>query len=270
VGQLLNAKFVAAHQQAGDSQVTVRDGRIVQKNGGNVASYFCTPEGRVIHAVLGPVDADQLLREARWAIDAYELVRGESPRVREARLAAEHRDATRRARGGRSAQAHRLLAEKPLPGLETVYEDVLALLGEGQRAKGLASPEVLAIAEENDRLREEERRLAKRVNGTGSAKAAALKDENARLRDETQRLRTIDEQRRRKESEALHWLRTAAAYLASGTPEDTMSAEGRLRVILERYSETKAAEKAAEMLKRIERSPTTARPQPPAPSPQPQ
>ena len=41
------------------------------KNGGNVVSYFCTPEGRLIHAVGGPVDANRLLEEARWAADAF-------------------------------------------------------------------------------------------------------------------------------------------------------------------------------------------------------
>ena len=30
---------------------------VLAKNGGNVASYFCTPDGRVIHAVTGPVPA---------------------------------------------------------------------------------------------------------------------------------------------------------------------------------------------------------------------
>jgi hypothetical protein len=44
----------------------------VQKQGGNVASYFCTPEGRVLHAIAGPVDANRFLREARWANDTYQ------------------------------------------------------------------------------------------------------------------------------------------------------------------------------------------------------
>jgi hypothetical protein len=44
-----------------------------QKQGGNVASYFCTPDGRVLHAVAGPVNADTFLREARWAGEAYKL-----------------------------------------------------------------------------------------------------------------------------------------------------------------------------------------------------
>jgi hypothetical protein len=36
---------VAAHQQAGSFEV-VNQARVLVKNGGNVASYFCTPDGR--------------------------------------------------------------------------------------------------------------------------------------------------------------------------------------------------------------------------------
>jgi hypothetical protein len=39
-----------------------------QKQGGNVASYFCTPDGRVLHLIAGPVDGDTLIREARWVV----------------------------------------------------------------------------------------------------------------------------------------------------------------------------------------------------------
>jgi len=61
---------VAAHQQVGDFIATNVNGTIV-KQGGNVASYFCTPGGRVIHAVIGPVNADELLKEANWALTAW-------------------------------------------------------------------------------------------------------------------------------------------------------------------------------------------------------
>jgi hypothetical protein len=44
-----------------------------QKQGGNVAAYFCTPDGLVLHAVAGPVDAGPFLREARWVNEAYQL-----------------------------------------------------------------------------------------------------------------------------------------------------------------------------------------------------
>lgn len=49
----------------------LHNGRQVVKVGGNIATYFVSPEGRVLHAVAGPVGAEQLLTEARWAVEAY-------------------------------------------------------------------------------------------------------------------------------------------------------------------------------------------------------
>jgi len=42
------------------------------KTGGNIATYFCRPDGTVVHVVPGPVGADVFLREARWAVDVHE------------------------------------------------------------------------------------------------------------------------------------------------------------------------------------------------------
>lgn len=50
----------------------------VTKVGGNVATYFCTPDGRVVHAVAGNVGADALLREAQWALDLHERATAEA------------------------------------------------------------------------------------------------------------------------------------------------------------------------------------------------
>jgi hypothetical protein len=47
----------------------------LQKNGGNVASYFCTARGEAIHAVVGAVAADKLLAEARWAVETYQAAK---------------------------------------------------------------------------------------------------------------------------------------------------------------------------------------------------
>lgn len=44
-----------------------------KKQGGNVATYFCLADGTVVHAVAGPVDAQQFLQEARWAVDLRKL-----------------------------------------------------------------------------------------------------------------------------------------------------------------------------------------------------
>ncbi|MFQ5731712.1 MAG: hypothetical protein ACE5KM_07140 [Planctomycetaceae bacterium] len=57
----------------------------LQKNGGNVASYFCTPDARVIHAVGKPVSGKRLLKEARWAVDTYNAVREQAPKSRQTR-----------------------------------------------------------------------------------------------------------------------------------------------------------------------------------------
>ena len=40
-----------------------------QKQGGNVAAYFCAPDGRVLHCVAGPVDAATFLKESKWVVD---------------------------------------------------------------------------------------------------------------------------------------------------------------------------------------------------------
>ena len=65
VGTFINANFVSSFQK-------VATFRIVngQKQGGNVAAYFCSPDGRVLHCVAGPVDAGTMLREAKWVVDA--------------------------------------------------------------------------------------------------------------------------------------------------------------------------------------------------------
>jgi hypothetical protein len=135
-----------------------------EKQGGNVASYFCLSDGTVIHAVAGPLNARQFLQELRWAVDLRKLAASESGGdiakyravVRKGhleRLAAEFRlklaanvlpAITRgappeplpnqiRTPAGRAlatqGQVHVLLAYYPLPKLQQLYpivfEDVL-------------------------------------------------------------------------------------------------------------------------------------------------
>lgn len=64
VGKFLNENFVSAFQKVGTFRIVGK-----QKQGGNVASYFCAPDGRVLHVVAGPVNAPTLLREAKWVVD---------------------------------------------------------------------------------------------------------------------------------------------------------------------------------------------------------
>ena len=64
VGKYLNEHFASAFQKVGTFRIV--NG---QKQGGNVASYFCAQDGRVLHVIAGPVDAQTLLREARWVVE---------------------------------------------------------------------------------------------------------------------------------------------------------------------------------------------------------
>jgi hypothetical protein len=64
VGEYLSEHFVSSFQKVGTFRIVKG-----QKQGGNVAAYFCAPDGRVLHVVAGPVNADQMIREARWVVD---------------------------------------------------------------------------------------------------------------------------------------------------------------------------------------------------------
>ena len=63
VGEFLNKNFVSSFQKVATFQIV--NG---QKQGGNVAAYFCAPDGRVLHCVAGPVDSGTMLREAQWVV----------------------------------------------------------------------------------------------------------------------------------------------------------------------------------------------------------
>jgi hypothetical protein len=64
-GDYLGKHFVAAFQKLPLPP---------QPNGlrrpGVLVSYFCAPDGRVLHCVAGAVDAATLLREAKWVVDS--------------------------------------------------------------------------------------------------------------------------------------------------------------------------------------------------------
>ena len=73
VGAFMNKHFVSSFQKVATFQIV--NG---QKQGGNVASYFCAPDGRVLHCVAGPVDAGTMLREAKWVVDSVKKAMEES------------------------------------------------------------------------------------------------------------------------------------------------------------------------------------------------
>jgi hypothetical protein len=74
VGKLVNRYCVSSFQRVGSFRIT--DGG--KKQGGNVAVYFCAPDGRVLHVIAGPVDAQAFLEEAKWVIRTTHNVVAES------------------------------------------------------------------------------------------------------------------------------------------------------------------------------------------------
>ncbi len=64
VGKFISEYFSCSFQKVATFKIVNN-----QKQGGNVATYFCAPDGRVLHCVAGPVNADTMLHEARWVVD---------------------------------------------------------------------------------------------------------------------------------------------------------------------------------------------------------
>ncbi len=64
VGKFLEENFVSSFQRVGTFRIVGKN-----KQGGNVATYFCAPDGRVLHAIAGPVDGATMLREAEWTVN---------------------------------------------------------------------------------------------------------------------------------------------------------------------------------------------------------
>lgn len=150
VGEFIRENFEASHQKVGTFAVV--DG---QKQGGNVASYFCLSDGTVVHAVAGPLDAGRFLREAKWAVEVRKLALAEAGgdpaayratirRAHQERLTRDHRSLVaakflppitaaappvppiRRFREdygrlGRQGEVHLVLAHSPLPKLSHLY-----------------------------------------------------------------------------------------------------------------------------------------------------
>ena len=153
VGNYCKRHYVSAFQKVATFQINGG-----QKQGGNVASYFCTPDGHVLHAVAGPVNFQIFLREARWANDTYQLallenqktlaqlrtffrkahldrlqeehntrVAGDrlpNPAAMNSRLLGRFLDQNQHVGLNNQGKVHLLLAVAPLPRLDQVYQVV--------------------------------------------------------------------------------------------------------------------------------------------------
>lgn len=64
VGKFVTENFCSSFQKVATFKIVGG-----AKQGGNVATYFCAPDGRVLHAVAGPVDAPTFLKEAQWVVE---------------------------------------------------------------------------------------------------------------------------------------------------------------------------------------------------------
>jgi hypothetical protein len=64
VAKYINEYFCSSFQKVATFRIVG-----AQKQGGNVAAYFCAPDGRVLHLIAGPVDAGTMLREAKWVVE---------------------------------------------------------------------------------------------------------------------------------------------------------------------------------------------------------
>ena len=73
VGEFVNKHFVSTYVKVGTFLLV--NG---QKQGGNVATYFCLPDGSVLHAIAGPVDANTMLFEAKWVFQVHQRASFES------------------------------------------------------------------------------------------------------------------------------------------------------------------------------------------------
>jgi hypothetical protein len=76
VGAYLNEHFVSSFQKVATFRIV--NGK---KQGGNVAAYFCAPDGRVLHVVAGPVNAAVMLREAKWVVETAQQAIAESQKT---------------------------------------------------------------------------------------------------------------------------------------------------------------------------------------------
>jgi hypothetical protein len=106
VGNYLNTFFISSDQKVGTFRVA--NGR---KQGGNVASYFCLPDGQVLHVLAGPVDATTMLQEARWIVETWQLAlleKKEDPLRLLAFFAMAHADRLRQEHGLTLSEDHQL------------------------------------------------------------------------------------------------------------------------------------------------------------------
>ncbi len=85
----------------------------------------------MIHSVTGPVSAQTLLHEAKWAIEMYAEAKAKPYKSRLQYVASAHQQASWSPLSNQDRKVHELLATKPLPHLQLVYEEIFeTILGQ--------------------------------------------------------------------------------------------------------------------------------------------
>ncbi|HEX7900926.1 MAG TPA: hypothetical protein VF950_24420 [Planctomycetota bacterium] len=128
VGAFMAKHFAAGWKKVGTFAIVGKaDTNMgVQKVGGNVAAYFCTPDLRVLGAVGGPVSPQVFLREAERAVALAESTslgfsEDAGSRVLEAPMP---REGLWSGTGQANLRVWRILKELPLAPIDILYRDV--------------------------------------------------------------------------------------------------------------------------------------------------
>jgi len=123
VGEYVNDNFVTTFLKIGT--FTIANGN---KQGGNVASYFCQPDGSVLHAIAGPVNANDFLKEARWVVETRKLAvfesRGDAHRFKTV-FGRAHNDRLNADYGmGNWRESRTKMVRRPTPGMSNMPSSV--------------------------------------------------------------------------------------------------------------------------------------------------
>ena len=138
VGRYIGQNFVGCFEQVGDFRVTSTTNGQVNRNGGNVVSYFLTPDLKVVNAIVGPVGADKLLAAAQFAVKLHDESKDTKQDEQEQIYETAHLDAS----GIDPARYYQVVSEK-LPRITRQYNSRRqGILGNPTLKKRLADGEI--------------------------------------------------------------------------------------------------------------------------------
>lgn len=125
----MQESFVCGWEQRGILEVhVVRQPVQSQTLGGNVVTWVCMPDRRVLHAIPGAPGADRLLSELKWALDLHRATRALATLDERRAHVARARDA--REPGWRLG-GEELLRSNPLALVEELEQDMfVGVLGQ--------------------------------------------------------------------------------------------------------------------------------------------